>query len=196
MYDPNATSADQNFLFGLLALQADLVTRDHFLQACHEWAEQTELSLSRLLVQRGWLKPEDRREVERLVERKLARHGGDVRACLSELADNPLQKVFVTLRAGELGAIVPVSLGNQSTETPRDGVSGKSRRHDWGDSERHSEYAGSDNHNENMDSWAEPSDERPRPRRTLLGSAAVLVAVVLAAVVVGVVLMPLIQQVQ
>ncbi len=77
---------DRNLLFGVLALQADLLTPDRFAQACSAWADRKETPLADLLVERGWLTPPDRADVEKLLRRKLAKHGGDARASLAEVS--------------------------------------------------------------------------------------------------------------
>jgi eukaryotic-like serine/threonine-protein kinase len=41
---------------------------------------------------RGWITLEDRADVERLVDRKLRRHGGDVHASLAELARDAVRR--------------------------------------------------------------------------------------------------------
>jgi len=51
----------------LLALQADLIDRDHFVQACTLWATRKDQPLAALLVEQGWLSPADRADVERLL---------------------------------------------------------------------------------------------------------------------------------
>ena len=71
---------DRNLLFGVLALQADLITNDQFAEACSAWAARKSDPLAELLVERGWLGLPDRADVEKLLERKLKKHGGDVRA--------------------------------------------------------------------------------------------------------------------
>jgi len=187
MYDPGVSAADQNLLYGLLALQADLITRDQFVEACQEWAEGGEISFPRLLVQRGWLKPEDRREVERLVERKIARHGGDVRACLSELANNPLQKAFVSLENRHLAQGLGVPPVAQSSN-------GEVRRANWGDREHAAENGRGEAYEDGAE--ADASGQRSSGRRTLVRSAAMLVVAILAAIAVWVLVPPLIQQVQ
>src|SRR5262249_50841510 len=48
--------------------------------------------LADVLAERGWLSPADRQEVERLVSRKLRRHGGDARAGLVELTGDALRQ--------------------------------------------------------------------------------------------------------
>jgi serine/threonine-protein kinase len=74
---------DHNLLFGVLALQADFLTHAQFVEACTLWANRKDQPLADLLVERGWLSPGDRADVERLVARKLNRHGGDLRASLA-----------------------------------------------------------------------------------------------------------------
>jgi hypothetical protein len=182
MYDPNATAVEPNFLFGLLALQADLITRDNFIQACEEWSGGRELSFPRLLVQRGWLKAEDRREVERLVERKLARHGGDVRACLAELANNPLQGAFVSLQNRDLPMPVAMPADGQAGNNAADGQT-KVRRRDWGDRELSHEVGAHGEYDEVLES---PPARFPR----WLISAGVIGVAVLVAVALGLVMIP------
>src|SRR5207247_8989736 len=77
---------DRNLLFAVLALQADLLDRDRFVQACALWAARKDVPLADLLVEQGWLTPADRADVERLLDRKLHQHGGDAHASLAEAA--------------------------------------------------------------------------------------------------------------
>jgi hypothetical protein len=53
---------DRNLLFSVLALQADLLDQDQFVRACTLWSVQKATPLADLLVQQGWLTPEDRDE--------------------------------------------------------------------------------------------------------------------------------------
>src|SRR5262249_8578450 len=89
--------ADHNLLFGVLALQIDAITRSQFVDACSLWASQKEKPLADLLAERGWLTPGDRDEVERLVERKLKRHGGDARAGLAEVTGDVVRQALAGL---------------------------------------------------------------------------------------------------
>ena len=59
--------ADRNFLFGVLALQADLLTHARFAEACSAWAACKHTPLADLLVERGWLTPSDRADVDKLL---------------------------------------------------------------------------------------------------------------------------------
>ena len=78
-------NADRNLLFGVLALQIDAISRIQFVDACTLWAGDKDRALADLLTERGWISAEDRVEVERLVERKLKKHGGDAGAGLADL---------------------------------------------------------------------------------------------------------------
>ena len=69
---------DRNLLFGVLALQADLITAAQFAEACAAWATRKTAPLAELLLERSWITPADREQVEKLLERKLKKHGGDV----------------------------------------------------------------------------------------------------------------------
>src|SRR5262245_62017285 len=77
---------DRNLLFGVVALQDDLIDGERFADACAGWARRMDRPLAELLIGHGWITPEERREVERKIERKLKRHRGDVRATLGAVA--------------------------------------------------------------------------------------------------------------
>src|SRR3954452_7331990 len=84
-------SADQNLLFGVLAFQADLLDAQQFAEGCSAWAARKGVPLADLLVQRGWLTPDDRAHVDNLLQRKLKKHNGDVRASLAEVTSDEVR---------------------------------------------------------------------------------------------------------
>ncbi len=84
--------ADCNLLFGIIALQTDAVTRTQFIDGCAVWASQKERSLADIFAERGWITAEDRADVARLVDRKLRRHNGDVRASLAEVTSDAVRQ--------------------------------------------------------------------------------------------------------
>lgn len=45
--------ADQNLLFGVLALQADVLNADQFIKACTLWTTRKETSMAELLIELG-----------------------------------------------------------------------------------------------------------------------------------------------
>jgi hypothetical protein len=58
----------RNLLFGVLALHVNLIENDQFAEACRNWSARKNTALADVLVERGWLTPEERADVERLVE--------------------------------------------------------------------------------------------------------------------------------
>ncbi len=86
--------SDRNLLFGVLALQADLLDQARFVEACSAWAARKEVPLADLLVERGWLTPGDRADVEKVLDRKLKKHAGDVRASLAEVLSEPVRETL------------------------------------------------------------------------------------------------------
>jgi serine/threonine-protein kinase len=89
---PAGSFTDRNLLFGVLALQADLLTPALFAEACSAWAGRKNTLLADLLVERGWLNPGDRADVEKLLQRKLAKHQGDAQAGLAEITTDPVRQ--------------------------------------------------------------------------------------------------------
>src|SRR5262245_40412557 len=83
---------DRNLLFGVLALQADLLDPARFAEACSAWATRKDTPLADLLVARRWLTPADRADVEKLLDRKLKKHGGDAHAGLAEVTTDPVRQ--------------------------------------------------------------------------------------------------------
>jgi hypothetical protein len=56
-------SPDRNLLFGVLALQLELIDDRRFAQACSAWAARKDAPLADVLQELGWLGDDDRREV-------------------------------------------------------------------------------------------------------------------------------------
>lgn len=73
-------NSDRNLLFGAIAMQTELITADQFADACSLWSMSREKSLPEILRDKGWLVPEDQAHIEYLVERRLAKFAGDIRA--------------------------------------------------------------------------------------------------------------------
>lgn len=103
---------DRNLLFGVVALQADLLDADQFIQACTLWTTRKEVPLADLLVELGWLTAEDKSDVERLLDRKLKKHAGSLKNSLAAVTDNikrslaalgdaDIQQSLVSLPEGE-----------------------------------------------------------------------------------------------
>jgi eukaryotic-like serine/threonine-protein kinase len=67
---------DRNLLFGVLALQADLIDAAQFIEVCLVWTSRKDEPLVDLLVERSWIKSADREHLAYLVEHKLRKHAG------------------------------------------------------------------------------------------------------------------------
>jgi serine/threonine-protein kinase len=89
---------DRNLLFGVLALQADLIDSARFAEACAAWAARKDTSLANLLVERGWLTPTDRADIEKVLQRKLAKHHGDARSGLAEVTTRAVRESLIDIR--------------------------------------------------------------------------------------------------
>src|SRR5262245_48607472 len=74
---------DRNLRGGVLARQAAPIAAREFAEACTLWATCKDCPLADLLVERGWIQPEDRDHVDYLLSRKLEKYGGDARAGLA-----------------------------------------------------------------------------------------------------------------
>jgi serine/threonine-protein kinase len=85
---------DRNLLFGVLALQADLIDAQQFAAACASWSARKTSPLSDILREQAGLTDEDCRHIDFLIERKLRKHGGDAHQSLCALADPTLARVL------------------------------------------------------------------------------------------------------
>lgn len=94
--------ADRNLLFGVLALQADLIEIRQFAEACTAWSARKNISLCELLIERGWLTPQDGADVEKLLQRKLQKHGGSSQASLAEITDAKVRNTLAVINDGDV----------------------------------------------------------------------------------------------
>jgi hypothetical protein len=94
---PEPATTDRNLLFGVLALQTDLIDADQFAKGCALWAADKARPLADVLVAQGWLTPADRADVGKLLDRKLRKHGGDARASLAEVANDTVHRALAPI---------------------------------------------------------------------------------------------------
>ncbi len=106
---------DQNLLFGVLALQVDLLDAGQFAEACSAWAARKTQPLAALIQERGWISAAERAHVEFLLHRKLRKHGGDAHASLIAVSDDRARGVI----AGIADVDVRQSLAELSTREDR-----------------------------------------------------------------------------
>ncbi len=85
---------DRNLLFGAMTVNADLVDDGQLTQACTAWAAGEAETLADVMVDRGLITQGDRAEIERMVERKLKKHGGDVAGTLAATIDGPTRQAL------------------------------------------------------------------------------------------------------
>jgi eukaryotic-like serine/threonine-protein kinase len=78
-------AADRNLLFGILALQMDFVKRDSLIAAMNAWVLRKDQPIGEILVEQGTMAEDERRVLDLLVEKHLARHGGDAERSLVSL---------------------------------------------------------------------------------------------------------------
>jgi serine/threonine-protein kinase len=110
---------DKNLLFGVLALQADLLDAKQFVEACTLWANEKHRPLADLLVERGWLTPEEKEHVEFLLERKLKRHGGDAHTSLATVAHPEVRRALDTIDDPDVEqSLASLAMDGHASELP------------------------------------------------------------------------------
>jgi tRNA A-37 threonylcarbamoyl transferase component Bud32 len=78
-------ACDRNLLFGVLALQMDLIGRDALIGAVNVWGRHKDASLASILVAQGAIDPHDRVLLEPIVARHIHLHGDDPARSLAAL---------------------------------------------------------------------------------------------------------------
>jgi tetratricopeptide (TPR) repeat protein/tRNA A-37 threonylcarbamoyl transferase component Bud32 len=81
-----STIADNNLLFGIMALQLDFVTREALIAAMHAWVLQKSKPLGRILVEQGALAEARHTLLEALVREHLEQHDDDPQRSLAALS--------------------------------------------------------------------------------------------------------------
>ncbi len=83
-------AADRHLLFGLLALQNGLVTRDHLVAAFAKWTSDKSRGIDELLVAEGAISRQRCELLNQLVDIHIQDHGGDPQQSLHVLAGSDL----------------------------------------------------------------------------------------------------------
>jgi hypothetical protein len=86
---PSRPAADLNLLFGILAVQMDLVTRDQLIAAMHAWVLDKSRPLGHILRDQRALDEDEHALLEALVRKHLHRHGGDPERSLAAVGPAP-----------------------------------------------------------------------------------------------------------
>ena len=114
----SSQDTDRNLLFGVLALQLDLIDASQFAEACGAWAARKGTPLADLLSERGWVTPADRADVERLLRRKLERNGGDARQSLTSLVGWRAEEGLSTVDDFEVHSVLTEILTEHAGQVP------------------------------------------------------------------------------
>src|SRR5690242_18188517 len=69
---------DRNLLFGILALQMNVISREELIEATHEWMNDSRWSLGEILMARNALGDEVCARLDNAVARHVELHGGDL----------------------------------------------------------------------------------------------------------------------
>ncbi len=91
------SETDRNLLFAVIALQLDILEQAQFAEASAVWALTMERPMDELLLERGWITPDDRQEITHNLQRKLKKHRGDVHASLAAAADSSVREILRTI---------------------------------------------------------------------------------------------------
>lgn len=94
-----ALHSDRDLLVGAVALQGGLITLDQFAEACRGWLQRETEPLLNILCEQGSLVPDDQSHLEYLVERRLAKFDGDLRASLASCPAE-VRSVLATISNG------------------------------------------------------------------------------------------------
>ncbi len=111
----DSSPAERNLLFGILALQNNLVDRAGLLDGFNRWIERKSIPIGEILVERGALGAGERDLLEALVEKYLEKFGGDPRKSLEALSSiSSLREDLSRIADPDLQASLPHVLAGRS----------------------------------------------------------------------------------
>src|SRR5262249_22603352 len=115
-------SADRNLLFGILALQNNLITRDQLVEAMNAWTLTRHRPLGELLRESVALAEDEHALIEALVNKQLARHKGDAEKSLRGLeVSSSARRALAEVGDGEVQATV-AGFATRSAEATTDHI--------------------------------------------------------------------------
>ena len=97
-------ATDRNLLFGILALQMDLVNREALVAAMHAWVLEKSTPLGKILVQQKALASDEFELLEALVKKHLQRHGNDAEQSLAAVDAAPVRQQLEQITDPEVQA--------------------------------------------------------------------------------------------
>ncbi|QDT67024.1 protein kinase domain-containing protein [Calycomorphotria hydatis] len=92
---------DRNLLFGVLALQSDLIDSRQFVDACTLWASRKETPLAEILIEQHALDEEDREHVEYLLCRKLKKNNDNIQSSLAGTPES-IRQIMTSIESTEV----------------------------------------------------------------------------------------------
>jgi serine/threonine-protein kinase len=116
---PACASSDRNLLVGILALQADLISRDSLISAMSAWTLAKSRPLGEILLEQGAFDVEAHALVEGLVRKSLARHDGDAEQSLAALSSiDTTRQQLQQLGDPDVNASLPKLSASRSSADP------------------------------------------------------------------------------
>ncbi len=117
--EPGKFLANEQLLFGILALQNNFVTREQFIAAFDSWVHDKSRKLAEILESQRAMSLDQRQVLESLVGMFIKKHGGDAERSLASLSTvSPVRFDLEKLNDPDLQA----SLGFVGQSTPHDAV--------------------------------------------------------------------------
>jgi serine/threonine-protein kinase len=109
-------AVESELLFGLVALQLELIDQEQLIRGFRAWGEEKSRRLMDFLVEAGGIDEDQGRGLEGMVASHLKRHGGDVEKSLGALAlDSSTRAKLTALKDGGLDATLSY-VGQASTQ--------------------------------------------------------------------------------
>ena len=106
--------SDRNLLFGILAVQNDLISQDDLIHAMNAWLLESSKSIGQILVDQSRLDQVDCDLLDQMIRRHIAKNSGDLKKAigaissaeyfidsLKQLNDSDLQVGIATIKLGE-----------------------------------------------------------------------------------------------
>lgn len=106
---------DRNLRFAVEALKAQLITAEQFVEACKLWSERGDRSMADLLADRGWLTPNARGHVDRIIG-DIKNEDGLTAAFLAPRADDGISAPKHA--AAAMASQAPTALAERSVPRP------------------------------------------------------------------------------
>lgn len=126
-------STERQILFCVLAVQMDFISPQQFADVCAAWGMNKQRGMPRILKDNNWLDENDSEQLEQFLDRKLKKHGDNLRQTLSAATDSTLREVIRRSRDSELRDSIDDLSAETQTEAGKK-IAAKTVLSDHGDS--------------------------------------------------------------